>query len=98
MLVSIFPICLGLKYYYQDLVTKLKDTLPQLPDDVVKDLHSNCGLTLKDAKTLATLEDGQRLDYYDDVVKKFKEWNPPNPNKKRKDKSWTKEIGDWCAK
>lgn len=94
MLLSNFQISFDLKYRHQDLVTKLKDTLPQLPDDVVNDLTLNYGLTLKDAKTLATLEDGQRLDYYDEVVKKFNQLSPSN---KSKDKTWTKEIANWYA-
>ena len=41
-----------------------------LPDDIVNMLvqSSEYGLTIKDAKTLVALDDGDRLEYYLDVV------------------------------
>ena len=53
---------------HQDLVEYVSDTLPKLPDDSISELVQVCGLTLKDAKTLVELDDGARLDYYDDVL------------------------------
>ena len=41
--------------------------MPDLPDDVLRDLVTYSGLTTKDAKTLMTLDDGERLDYFDEV-------------------------------
>lgn len=41
-----------------------------LPDDIANMLvqSSEYGLTIKDAKTLAALNDGDRLEYYLDIV------------------------------
>lgn len=45
-----------------------------LPDDTASMLTSDkYGLTMKDAKTLAILDDGDRLDYYLDVVDLLKQ-------------------------
>jgi aspartyl-tRNA(Asn)/glutamyl-tRNA(Gln) amidotransferase subunit B len=46
----------------------LKQTLPMLPDELLTMLTADHGLTLKDAKTLISLDDGARTDYYLDVV------------------------------
>ncbi|KAF2808086.1 Asp-tRNAAsn/Glu-tRNAGln amidotransferase B subunit [Mytilinidion resinicola] len=53
-----------------DVVQALRDTLPELPDDIASKLVSSVkyGLTMKDAKTMVALDDGERLDYYLDVV------------------------------
>jgi aspartyl-tRNA(Asn)/glutamyl-tRNA(Gln) amidotransferase subunit B len=50
------------------LVEYLKNTLPQLPDVNVDVLVHKYGLTTKDAITLLSFDDGERLDYYMDVV------------------------------
>ncbi|KAF2001425.1 hypothetical protein P154DRAFT_464358, partial [Amniculicola lignicola CBS 123094] len=62
---DILPIIVG-----KDLVEHLRDTLPMLSDAWVHTLvNSNqYGLTAKDAGTLLLLNDGDRLDYYLDVV------------------------------
>jgi aspartyl-tRNA(Asn)/glutamyl-tRNA(Gln) amidotransferase subunit B len=54
----------------QDLVDHLRDTLPALADDCVSVLVDNeaYNLTSKDASTLISLDDGDRLEYYYDVV------------------------------
>ena len=39
-----------------------------LPDQSIKELVDIVGLTVKDAKTLVTLDGGERLDYYDEVL------------------------------
>lgn len=54
----------------QDLVERLRSTLPMLSDDCVNILidSNSYGLTSKDASTLLLLDDGYRLDYYFDVV------------------------------
>ena len=51
-----------------DLVRHLRDTLPMLPDKTVAVLMDKYGLSVKDAKTLVVLDDGDRLEYYMDVV------------------------------
>ena len=52
----------------QKLVDHISETLPTLPDDSIRHLVTEMGLTLKDAKTLAALDDGARLDYFDDII------------------------------
>jgi aspartyl-tRNA(Asn)/glutamyl-tRNA(Gln) amidotransferase subunit B len=54
----------------KDLVDHLRDTLPMLSDDCVSILVDNeaYNLTSKDASTLISLDDGDRLEYYYDVV------------------------------
>ncbi|KAI9829574.1 MAG: hypothetical protein M1819_006079 [Sarea resinae] len=50
----------------------MKDSLPEMPDQIIRELVGD-GLTIKDAKTLATLDDGDRTDYYRDVIEKVEE-------------------------
>ncbi|KAL8685877.1 MAG: hypothetical protein Q9218_007493 [Villophora microphyllina] len=50
-----------------DLVGTIAAQLPQLPDQTIGELVAQHGLTLKDAKTLVALDEGERLDYYDCV-------------------------------
>ncbi|QDS71751.1 hypothetical protein FKW77_009020 [Venturia effusa] len=52
-----------------DLVSHLRATLPALPDSILTTLTTGPthGLTMKDAKTLLSSEDGDRLEYYFDV-------------------------------
>ena len=47
----------------------LRSTLPALPDVILTALTTDTthGLTMKDAKTLLSSEDGDRLEYYLDV-------------------------------
>lgn len=42
-------------------------TLPPLPDALINDLVEKSGLSEKDARTLVLLDDGDRLDYFDEV-------------------------------
>ncbi|OCK84492.1 hypothetical protein K432DRAFT_378510 [Lepidopterella palustris CBS 459.81] len=60
------PVIIG-----QDVIRYLRESLPLLPERI-EDMLVNSpeyGLTLKDSKTLAALDDGDRLDYYLDVVR-----------------------------
>ena len=41
--------------------------MPDLPHKIIGDLVAKSGLTPKDAKTLVDLDDGERLDYFDEV-------------------------------
>ena len=56
-----------LMFSLQDLTYHIENSMPDLPDDILKDLTTYSGLTSKDAKTLMVLDDGERLDYFDDV-------------------------------
>lgn len=56
------------------LVEHLKITLPQLPEEILDTLVANpeFGLTMKDAKTLISLDDGDRLEYFLEVVSQLR--------------------------
>ncbi|TID22000.1 Glutamyl-tRNA amidotransferase subunit B [Venturia nashicola] len=53
-----------------ELIHHLRSTLPALPDSVLTTLTTDPthGLTMKDAKTLLSSDDGDRLEYYFDVL------------------------------
>lgn len=55
-------------YGFQDLIEHLRKTLPILPDESIQELVSNLEITLKDAKTIVALDDGERLDYFHNVM------------------------------
>ncbi|KAL4906302.1 Glutamyl-tRNA amidotransferase subunit B, mitochondrial [Aspergillus multicolor] len=52
----------------EDLVSALSDTLPTGPDALIDMLVGQYGLPIEDAKPLIELDDGARLEYYQDVV------------------------------
>jgi aspartyl-tRNA(Asn)/glutamyl-tRNA(Gln) amidotransferase subunit B len=54
----------------KELIRHLRATLPMMPDELLDVLTNDpkYGLTAKDAKTLISFEDGDRLEYYFDVV------------------------------
>ncbi|KAH8426956.1 glutamyl-tRNA(Gln) amidotransferase subunit PET112 [Aspergillus melleus] len=52
-----------------DLVAELRNTLPAVSDELIGVLKDPAyGLPIEDAKPLVELEDGARLEYYQDVV------------------------------
>ena len=55
----------------QGLIESTSEHLPRLPDENLEDLVQHHGLTIKDAKTLIDLEDGERLDYFDKVCEEY---------------------------
>jgi aspartyl-tRNA(Asn)/glutamyl-tRNA(Gln) amidotransferase subunit B len=62
------PVLIG-----QSLVNYLKLSLPLLPDDQTSILTARYGLSLKDAKTLVSLDGGERLDYYQEALRALEE-------------------------
>ncbi|KAJ5953644.1 hypothetical protein N7454_000540 [Penicillium verhagenii] len=53
----------------EDLIARLQETLPMAPDTLLMQLIGpEYGLPLEDAKPLIELDDGARLEYYQDVV------------------------------
>lgn len=52
----------------EDIVSTLKTHLPTAPDTLIDMLVGQYGLPIEDAKPLVELEDGARLDYYQDTV------------------------------
>lgn len=52
----------------QDLVDHLSMTLPELPDETVERVQKQYGISLKDAKTIVSLDDGDRLEFMEQTV------------------------------
>ncbi|KAH9993877.1 aspartyl/glutamyl-tRNA amidotransferase subunit B [Xylariaceae sp. FL0662B] len=57
------PVIIG-----SDLVSHLRDNLPQLPDAKIDELVEKTKLTLKDAMSLVAIDDGMRLEYFWNVA------------------------------
>ncbi|KAI4750874.1 hypothetical protein E4T52_16567 [Aureobasidium sp. EXF-3400] len=51
-----------------ELVEHLRKTLPELPDSTVSRTLNDFGLSMKDAKTLFSLDDGERLEYCAETI------------------------------
>ncbi|KAI4738909.1 hypothetical protein E4T50_10613 [Aureobasidium sp. EXF-12298] len=51
-----------------ELVEHLRKTLPELPDSTVLRTINDFGLSTKDAKTLFSLDDGERLEYSAETI------------------------------
>lgn len=51
-----------------DLVKHLRETMGQLPDAEVDELIKECGLTPKDALSLVALDNGNRVEYFWNVI------------------------------
>jgi aspartyl-tRNA(Asn)/glutamyl-tRNA(Gln) amidotransferase subunit B len=60
----------------QGLVDYLRSSLPHLPDHNVETLVANFGLTYKDALTLLSFDNGDRYDYYLDVMQSLQREKP----------------------
>lgn len=59
----------------------LRNDLPALADDASVELTQS-GLSMTDAKTLVNLDNGDRLEYFWDVVHHCRSWfDLPNPEK-----------------
>lgn len=52
----------------KDLILHITKSLPRLPDQSLRTLVEVFGLSVKDAKTLVGLDDGDRLDYFYTVI------------------------------
>lgn len=85
---DISPLVIG-----DDLIAHLADTLPTLPDEVVRQLVDEHGLTTKDAKTLREADNGERLDYFFDVLDLLKKKLPTDLTKDPK--KLGKTAADW---
>ena len=78
----------------QDVISHVYSTLPELPEQSIKDLVQNSGLSIKDAKTLVALDDGERLEYFDKVRDSCRENNVGSSNQSIK---FEKTIANWCV-
>ncbi|KAF2160586.1 hypothetical protein M409DRAFT_28972 [Zasmidium cellare ATCC 36951] len=56
----------------KDLVEHLRTTLPELPNETVERVQRQYGLSLKDAKTIVSLDDGDRLEFMEETVEVLK--------------------------
>lgn len=74
------------------LVAHLKDTLPELPDATVARLQKEYGLSSKDARTVASLDDGDRLEYMEETVELLLTRLGPEQQNKGK---LGKAVGNW---
>ncbi|KAI9929029.1 hypothetical protein ASPWEDRAFT_169135 [Aspergillus wentii DTO 134E9] len=78
----------------EDLVSRLTDTLPTASDELIKLLASSeYGLPIEDAKPLIELEDGARLEYYQDVVDILRDLQQDQDPKARA--SLARAAGNW---
>jgi aspartyl-tRNA(Asn)/glutamyl-tRNA(Gln) amidotransferase subunit B len=51
-----------------ELVNHLRKTLPELPDSTISRTLKDFGLSMKDAKTLFSFDDGERLEYCAETI------------------------------
>lgn len=51
-----------------ELVNHLRKTLPELPDSTISRTLNDFGLSMKDAKTLFSFDDGERLEYCAETI------------------------------
>lgn len=58
-------------YIHYSLVDRLKSTLPPSPEKLVRMLVSEYGLSSTDAETLCALDDGERMIYFQEVVREL---------------------------
>ncbi|KAL5118481.1 hypothetical protein ACEQ8H_003657 [Pleosporales sp. CAS-2024a] len=58
------------------LISHLHRSLPILPDTMIETLTLQYGLTVKDAATLVSIDDGHRLDYFLDVLSHLQQHLP----------------------
>ena len=67
----------------EDLISHLRDTMCVLPDEQLEELTKKFNLSVKDALSLVSLDDGYRAEYFysvlDSLAQKFAEANPQGP-------------------
>ncbi|MCJ1421053.1 hypothetical protein MMC32_007415 [Xylographa parallela] len=59
----------------KELIKHIETSIPLLPDEQVRNLVDEMGISLKDAKTFVTLDGGERLDYLFDVISFLRQEN-----------------------
>jgi aspartyl-tRNA(Asn)/glutamyl-tRNA(Gln) amidotransferase subunit B len=77
----------------QDLIDHLRASLPKLPDTMIDTLTEEYGLSKKDAGTLLSLDHGDRLDYFFDVVARLENSELPDCDQAH----LGKVAGNWYA-
>jgi len=53
---------------FKSFIEHIRSTLPTLPDAQFDSLVKEYGVSLKDAKTLCTLDNGARVDFFHEIV------------------------------
>ncbi|KAK4497671.1 hypothetical protein PRZ48_010324 [Zasmidium cellare] len=74
----------------QELVDHLRTTLPELPNETVERVQAQYGLSVKDAKTIVSLDDGDRLEFMEETVETLKQMLPGQNHDKL-----GKMVGNW---
>lgn len=59
-------------YIHSSVVDHLLDTLPPVPDELKEILQTTYGLTADDAHTMLSIDNGNRLLYYQDIVSRVR--------------------------
>lgn len=78
----------------EDLISRLQATLPTAPDQLVAQLTGpEYGLPIEDAKPLIELDDGARLEYYQDVVEALHSIRPGQDAATRA--AFARMAGNW---
>lgn len=78
-----------------DLVQYLDDNLGVLPDEEINILTEEYGLTVKDAMTLISLDDGGRVEYFRNVVDELLLLGPADTKIYSDQKEVGKIAGNW---
>lgn len=78
---------------FKDLIDHLRRSLPKLPDTMIDELTQECGLSKKDAGTLLSFDDGDRLEYFFNVMARLRGSVLPDYSQAQ----LGKVAGNWCV-
>lgn len=76
------------------LVDHLRSTLPELPDSTVERVQKTYGLSAKDAKTIVSQDDGDRLEYMEETIQLLSK-NLPTSSSSTDQLKLGKNVGNW---
>ncbi|KAI9885908.1 MAG: hypothetical protein M1823_002281 [Watsoniomyces obsoletus] len=81
----------------EDLIDHITSTLPILPDEQMRLLTApdDYNLTKKDARTLLVLDDGERLEYYQEVRRKVQDQLDKLPSNAVSSAKVGRTVGNW---
>lgn len=80
------PVIIG-----EDLIDHLQSHMGVLPDSELQSLTEEYGLTMKDAMSLVSLNEGARVEYFYDIIDHLASIHPSENSNKR----WGKITGNW---
>ncbi|KFY47760.1 hypothetical protein V495_01818, partial [Pseudogymnoascus sp. VKM F-4514 (FW-929)] len=84
------PVVIG-----EDLIEHLASTLGTLPDAEITMLTKEYGISIKDALSLVSLENGGRAEYFYAVVKQLDKLAPPSTTATDKINPLARKAGNW---